>query len=1124
MIGRPGKVHTHDRRTRLVALLAASATVAATLIATPIAAAGPSEPANTDAAPAAPQTPTQAAFATARRTGHPIEVTDQTTERSQVFADPDGKLHLIATREPTRVRKHGTWTPIDTTLRRGPDGTITPAATLQDVAFSSGGRGPLVTVRDGARRLSLRWPDALPAPTLNGDTATYAGVLPGVDLKVIAGDASYREVLVVHDAAAARDPALRTLHLGVTTRGVTLAGRPNGSLVATDASGAEVFRGSAPVMWDSSRGGTASAIAGGTVHRLGVGLRAGQLKLTPPAAALVGPGVTYPVYVDPAIAKPRVHYLTVQSGGWNYYDDDAEVMRVGDCDWPECTSSNGIARSYFNFDSTALTGKSSTAHIYAASVAVTQVYGASCATQPVALWNATTFTGATKWPGPAQGAMQTLSSAGGACGNASASLLFSGSAVVAFMQSVAANDVTVSNFLLRAPDESERLQWKKFGNKATLSVTYDFAPATPTTLGVDGTVACPGQPNYIRDRTPVMHAKSTTYGGNNVGLWFQVYVAGGNAIRWNTSIATAGASGALQTWATDYANANQKASLPDDQYLWRVQAESWLYGDSRDLRSSFTEWNSFTIDGTPPATPTIAGFDYPANYWGAPSNAPGQFTFYGGTDTAAFTYSFDRAGGETLPTDTTCSYGLSSMTGGMVAASAGHATITVPSGMSTGYHQLYVKAFDHAHNVSTESSVRVFYVSPTVLNEGPTQLEGEDFAAGAVQQPAGQGDPTYNNGTGYPVFDWPTPATLVSNGYVAQLAASAPNARFWFPFTTLDAYYALGVQLSRTTHSGKVQLYLDDSSTPISVNGQTEFNLYSAAGSPVSTYLQLGGARLAAGQHKLTVVVTDKDPASVDYAYNGTYGGVTLTDYRDHGYSAGVDLITAVPIKNVTSSSLPAAFNNDGIAADGVDGPPDIGPSTQSIGLSEQAMTAKGFGPGQAPVVDGVQFTMPQVATWVYDNVLSYGQTVMLPAGSDGQYPKAKTVELLVASTCKSTPLPSPAGQLTMNFQDPDNPGQHLTSDQMLPSVGLWTSPAAGPVAPSDNIGGVSPAATFDYVDSGGAKNTTYQATIYHVTFLVPGLWVGLPLESVTLPDLGSTFTKTCDRPNLHVLALATTV
>jgi hypothetical protein len=797
-------------------------------------------------------------------------------------------------------------------------------------------------------------------------------------------------------------------------------------------------------------------------------------------------------------------------------------MRVGKCDWPECTSRNGVARSYLSFNTAALDGPSGvTAHIYSAAVSVTQVYGASCASQPVALWSAGAFTSATNWPGPAIGGLQSLSSDGGACGTPVKSLLFNGSGVLTWMQSSATNNYQSTNFLLRAPDESERLQWKKFGTKATLEVHYDFPPATPTALSVDSSVACAGYPRYVRDRTPVLHAKGTTYAGTQAALWYEVAI-GGSRVRYNTDIGVTGASGALQAWATNSPTTNNTAPLTDGAHLWRVQAESWMFGDSRDLRSGWTDWtaNGFTIDATPPAQPSVASFDYPANYWGAPANAPGQFTFSGGADTAAFTYSYDRPGGETLPTDTTCTYAAKNTTGGMVVPSSGRVTFPVASGLSAGFHTLYVKAFDHAHNVSAESAPYVFYVSPTVLNEGATQWEGDSLT---VTQPDGQGDPSYNGGHGYPVLKYPSPSS--SNGYLAQLAASGPNARFDFHFSTpsnLDAYDALGAQLSTTNHSGRVQFYLDGGSAPLSVNGRSLFNLYSP--SPGSTYVQLGGARLAGGQHTLTVVVVDKDPASVPGPYNGTYDGITLTNYTDNGYSAGVDFLTVVPIKNVTSSSFLASFNNDGIAADGVDDPPAIEPSLPSIGLSEQAMTAKGFGPGQTPVVDGVPFPMPQVATWSYDNTLSYGQTIMLPAGTDGQYPQAKTVELLVASTCQATPRPSPASQLTMNFQDPANSGQYLTSDQMLPAVGLWTSPATGPVAPQDNIGGVSPAATFDYVDSNGAKDTTRQATIYHVTFPVPALRIGSRLQSVTLPDLGSTFTKSCVQPNLHVLALTTTV
>jgi hypothetical protein len=54
-----------------------------------------------------------------------------------------------------------------------------------------------------------------------GDTATYRDVLPGVDLEVTASDqGGLKEVLVIRNAAAAADPALRRLRLAIATRGL----------------------------------------------------------------------------------------------------------------------------------------------------------------------------------------------------------------------------------------------------------------------------------------------------------------------------------------------------------------------------------------------------------------------------------------------------------------------------------------------------------------------------------------------------------------------------------------------------------------------------------------------------------------------------------------------------------------------------------------------------------------------------------------------------------------------------------------------------------------------------------------------------------------------------------------
>ena len=94
--------------------------------------------------------------------------------------------------------------PVDTTLRLQPDGTSRPWPTAVGLRFSGGGGAPRWPgCRAAARRMELGWPGTLPKPTLNGDTATYPEVMPGVDLQVTADVDGFSHVLVVKSRAAA---------------------------------------------------------------------------------------------------------------------------------------------------------------------------------------------------------------------------------------------------------------------------------------------------------------------------------------------------------------------------------------------------------------------------------------------------------------------------------------------------------------------------------------------------------------------------------------------------------------------------------------------------------------------------------------------------------------------------------------------------------------------------------------------------------------------------------------------------------------------------------------------------------------------------------------------------------
>ncbi len=138
----------------------------------------------------ADRTPESQASSLAAETGDRVIVDAATTESSQVFANPDGTFTQEMNAAPVRARKDdGTWAPIDTTLVREADGSARAENTTAGLTFSGGGKGDgLVTLKDEGHALRLGWPTALPEPRLDGATATYAGVLPDVDLKLTALD------------------------------------------------------------------------------------------------------------------------------------------------------------------------------------------------------------------------------------------------------------------------------------------------------------------------------------------------------------------------------------------------------------------------------------------------------------------------------------------------------------------------------------------------------------------------------------------------------------------------------------------------------------------------------------------------------------------------------------------------------------------------------------------------------------------------------------------------------------------------------------------------------------------------------------------------------------------------
>ena len=142
-------------------------------------------PAATPAAATSPAalTTTQAS-AQAKASGKPVLAGAMTTSTRQTTANPNGSYTMTISPVPVRVQRNGTWVGLDASLHANPDGTLSPAAVPDSLVLSAGGTGPLATMTTGSQRMSVTLPANLPKPSITGDSATYANVLPNVNLEL----------------------------------------------------------------------------------------------------------------------------------------------------------------------------------------------------------------------------------------------------------------------------------------------------------------------------------------------------------------------------------------------------------------------------------------------------------------------------------------------------------------------------------------------------------------------------------------------------------------------------------------------------------------------------------------------------------------------------------------------------------------------------------------------------------------------------------------------------------------------------------------------------------------------------------------------------------------------------
>jgi hypothetical protein len=489
-----------------------------------------------DQAPAAADQPMQTeqqALAVAQESGKKTEVVGLRTEHREIFAEPDGTFTAREYTEPVRTVRDGKWVDIDATLVKRSDGSWGPKAATVDLKFSAGQAGkPFVTMQRAGREFALTWPyGKLPAPSVEGDTATYVDALPGVDLTVRAEADGFGHLLVVKSPEAAADPRLDRIDLGMATDGLKVAEDAAGAIVAEDAVvGGTVFQAGEPAMWDSAavtetaarkQGPKAvakalsSAVAsaeesvtpgpqadtapepalegpggGGRVAELGVEVAKDKLSLVPDQKLLKGEDTVFPVVIDPIQrTTSRTSWTGIMSGmpteqDWKY----SGSAGVGKCptDYnPVSCNGVGVRRTMFTMPLSYYKGKQIIGATFSARVE--HIYSATPTAEPIRLYRVGgkdySLTSSSNWSNTSDDWVDHLQTVDKAISPTScssqANLHFeSGESgeLTNEIKSAAAGDWNAMTLGLRAADESRFAEWKRICGNAYLSIKYNNLP------------------------------------------------------------------------------------------------------------------------------------------------------------------------------------------------------------------------------------------------------------------------------------------------------------------------------------------------------------------------------------------------------------------------------------------------------------------------------------------------------------------------------------------------------------------------------------------------------------------------------------------------------------------------
>ncbi|MFH8614207.1 LamG-like jellyroll fold domain-containing protein [Streptomyces sp. NPDC017979] len=662
----------------------------------------------------------------------PVEVTGMREERRTVVANPDGSFTAQEFLEPVRALGRDGWRPIDTKLAKSADGRWRPAATTVDLSVSNGGTGPFATVKRAGREFALSWPGrALPAPTVSGDTATYAEVHPGVDLVVRAEPEGFGHFVVVKTPEAAANPAVAKIELGMHTEALTVGTTASGDLQITDTqSKGVVFEAPEPVMWDTpaappqaAKGAKLAAGSGSTgaagaplapapnatVAPVDMTVGKDALTLVPDKALLTKPAA-FPVVIDPPLTSPASAWTSVIKGmpneqNWKFSGNEGMGKCPTDYSAASCQGIDTRRLMYtvpltaYRTDMTILeaTFSARVAHIYAATptaepVRLYRVGGKNFGITSSSSWSNTDALWDTHL-GTVDKAIQPT-----AC-SSSPNLHFESAASGALAKDVQAavrGGWTKMTFGLRAANETRFAEWKRMCGNAHLSITYNRPPTvlTDKKLSSNPGGACNTSANGVRvSRLPVLYAQPSDPDHSS---------AYAEPVKVEFKVAWTDAAGVAQTYPATTGMASPGATFQHQVRALKGTTipENAVVSYSARVSDGvvWSAWSPtcrFVIDQNVPGAPLVDSPEFPRENPGASVGVTGSFTISPNTednfDDAVTKYVYDFDSDNQPPATAT------------PTAVGGPVTVKW-SPQHRGGHKLFVTSYDGANNASEQTT------------------------------------------------------------------------------------------------------------------------------------------------------------------------------------------------------------------------------------------------------------------------------------------------------------------------------------------------------------------------------------------------------------------------------------